>query len=70
MTRNAENSNQEPMVNKIDFPLVDLHAHLEGELSMERAMQIAEERGVQLGVVEHGGRGQAIQSRPSACMPA
>lgn len=43
------------------IPLVDLHAHLEGELPVEEAVQIAAERGVTLGVVEHGGRGQAIE---------
>jgi histidinol phosphatase-like PHP family hydrolase len=48
--------------NELDrgIPLIDLHAHLEGELPVERAVQIAEERGVTLGVVEHGGRGQTI----------
>jgi histidinol phosphatase-like PHP family hydrolase len=43
-----------------DIPLVDLHAHLEGELSLPEAMQIAEKRGVTLGVVDHGGRGQVL----------
>ena len=42
------------------IPLVDLHAHLEGELPVERAVQMARDRGVMLGIVEHGGRGQAI----------
>ena len=42
------------------IPLVDLHAHLEGALSVERAVQLADERGVVLGMVEHGGRGQAL----------
>jgi hypothetical protein len=43
-----------------EIPLADLHAHLEGELPAAQAVQIARERGVTLGVVEHGGRGQTI----------
>jgi histidinol phosphatase-like PHP family hydrolase len=46
----------------LDFALADLHAHLEEEISLERALEIAQERGVTLGVVEHGGRGQALHN--------
>jgi hypothetical protein len=42
------------------IPLVDLHAHLAGDLPVERAVHIARGRGVTLGVVEHGGRGETI----------
>lgn len=48
-----------------NIPLVDLHAHLEGEITVERAVQIAQKLGVTLGVVEHGGRGQAISDDES-----
>lgn len=36
-----------------DFPLVDLHVHLSQELPIERALELAEERGVTLGIVDH-----------------
>lgn len=49
-----------PPHNELGIPLVDLHAHLEGETSIERALEIARARGVRLGVVEHGGRGQPL----------
>jgi len=41
-------------------PLLDLHVHVEEGLSLERALQLARERGVRFGVVEHGGHGQPI----------
>ena len=44
----------------IDFPLVDFHVHLEGDITLERAVQLSKERGVQFGIVEHGGRGETI----------
>jgi histidinol phosphatase-like PHP family hydrolase len=60
VTSNADDLYQKPAAAGLDFPLVDLHAHLEGELLLERALEIAQARGVTLGVVEHGGRGQAL----------
>jgi histidinol phosphatase-like PHP family hydrolase len=47
---------------KPDFPLIDFHAHLEGEITLEKALQLAKERGVKLGVTEHGGFGQPLGS--------
>jgi histidinol phosphatase-like PHP family hydrolase len=38
---------------------------LEGELPVDEAVEIASERGVTLGVVEHGGRGQPIDDDAS-----
>jgi histidinol phosphatase-like PHP family hydrolase len=38
---------------KFSFPLVDLHVHLTEEFPIERMMQIAGERGVKFGIVEH-----------------
>jgi len=60
MIPGADSSMAKSMRSGIDFPLVDLHAHLEGDLSLERAVQLAQERDVKLGIVEHGGRGQEI----------
>jgi histidinol phosphatase-like PHP family hydrolase len=65
MTPPADVLDQRTAATEFDFPLVDLHAHLEGELSLERALEIAQARGVTLGVVEHGGRGQALHDTAS-----
>jgi histidinol phosphatase-like PHP family hydrolase len=46
----------------VDFPLVDYHVHLEGGVDLERAVQISKERGVQFGIVEHGGQGEGLDS--------
>jgi len=43
------------------FPVVDYHAHaLEDKLPLERIVEMAAQRGVKLGVVEHGGFGQPL----------
>jgi histidinol phosphatase-like PHP family hydrolase len=57
---NADRTAQIPLHGELGIPLVDLHAHLEGQISIERALEIARTRGVYLGVVEHGGRGEAL----------
>jgi histidinol phosphatase-like PHP family hydrolase len=36
-----------------DFPLVDLHCHLTNEFTIDTVMQIAKERNVKFGIVEH-----------------
>ncbi|UCE50528.1 MAG: hypothetical protein JSW47_10265 [Phycisphaerales bacterium] len=45
-----------------DFAIADLHVHLSGRLSIERAMQVAKERGVKFGVVEHPGHNYKIKT--------
>ncbi len=47
---------------ELDFPLVDFHSHIEGNFTVEEAVRLAEKRGVKLGIVEHGGFGEAIGS--------
>ena len=42
MTSDARDDDQIAAAAALDFALVDLHAHLEGELSVERALQIAQ----------------------------
>jgi histidinol phosphatase-like PHP family hydrolase len=37
------------------FPLVDYHVHLDSVVTLERALQISNERGVKFGIVEHAG---------------
>jgi hypothetical protein len=38
-----------------DFPLRDLHVHLTDRFSIQQAMEIAQERNVQFGILEHPG---------------
>lgn len=40
---------------ELDFPLIDYHAHLGGEVTLERALRISRRRGVKFGIVEHAG---------------
>lgn len=47
---------------KVDFPIVDLHVHLSGQLSIEQAMRVAKERGVKFGIVEHPGHNYKIKT--------
>jgi hypothetical protein len=44
-----------------DFPLWDLHVHLTDRFSIKQVMEIAHERNVRFGIVEHPGQG-AIRS--------
>jgi histidinol phosphatase-like PHP family hydrolase len=46
----AAEAAQEP-----DLPLIDYHAHLGGEVTLERALAISRRRGVKFGIVEHAG---------------
>jgi len=43
-----------------DFPVIDFHAHVEPPLTIARALELAKERGVKIGVPEHGGRNQVL----------
>lgn len=47
---------------ELDFPITDLHVHLSGRLSIERAVQVAAERRVQFGIVEHPGHNYRIKT--------
>jgi len=38
-----------------DFPIIDFHAHVEGNFTLERALQLAKARGAKLGLAEHAG---------------
>lgn len=37
------------------IPLVDYHVHLDARITLEKALQLSEERGVKFGIVEHAG---------------
>jgi len=40
---------------ELGFPLIDFHAHVEDDMTLERALELAGQRGVKLGIAEHGG---------------
>jgi histidinol phosphatase-like PHP family hydrolase len=50
------------MPHKPSFPVVDYHVHLSNLLSIEQAVTVAKERGVQIGIVEHPGAGYPINT--------
>ena len=47
---------------KPSFPVTDYHVHLSNALSIEQAVGVAKERGVQIGILEHPGPGYAINT--------
>ncbi len=49
-------------VQKPAFPVADYHVHLSPTLSIEQALQLGKERGVQIGIVEHPGPGYPINT--------
>ena len=44
------------------FPVADYHVHLSEHLSIEQAVDLAKQRGVQIGIVEHPGPGYKLNS--------
>ena len=44
------------------FAVTDYHVHLSNTLSIEQALQLGKERGVQIGIVEHPGPGYPINT--------
>ena len=47
---------------KPTFPVFDHHVHLSPELSIEQALALGKERGVQIGILEHPGPGFPINT--------
>jgi len=47
---------------RANFPLVDLHAHLKGGLSLEQALALSRETGMFLGVAANCGKGLPIET--------
>jgi len=47
---------------KPSFPVTDYHVHLSPELTIDKALALGKERGVQLGVLEHPGPNFAIRT--------
>jgi histidinol phosphatase-like PHP family hydrolase len=52
---NSETNSEQ---SKVDFPIVDYHVHLSGNI--ELAVELSKKRGVQFGIVEHPGPGYKI----------
>jgi len=47
---------------KPSFPVADYHVHLSDQLSIEQAVKLGKERGVNIGIVEHPGPGYKINT--------
>ena len=44
------------------FPVADLHVHLSDQLSIQQAVALGKQRGIQIGIVEHPGPGYRINT--------
>jgi hypothetical protein len=44
------------------FPVADYHVHLSNTLTIDQAVQLGKDRGVQIGILEHPGPGYAINT--------
>jgi hypothetical protein len=51
---------------KANFPLVDLHAHLKGGLTLEQALALSRDTGIFLGIAANCGKGFPIQTDAEA----
>jgi len=51
-----------PAPPKPSFPVADYHVHLSNTLSIDQALQLGKDRGVQIGIVEHPGTGYPLNS--------
>jgi len=47
---------------KPPFPVHDYHVHLSNTLTIDQALQLAKDRGVQIGILEHPGPGYPINT--------
>jgi len=51
------NTTDPPAPPKPTFPVADYHVHLSNTLSIDQAVQLSKDRGVQIGILEHPGPG-------------
>jgi histidinol phosphatase-like PHP family hydrolase len=51
-----------PTATGLDFPIVDFHVHVEGATTIEHVLQLARQRGVKVGIAEHGGVGEGMKT--------
>src|SRR5215472_12095629 len=47
---------------KPSFPVADYHVHLSEHLSIDQAVALGKERGIQIGILEHPGPGYPINT--------
>jgi histidinol phosphatase-like PHP family hydrolase len=47
---------------KPQFPVADYHVHLSNTLTIDRALQLGKDRGVNIGIVEHPGEGFPLRT--------
>jgi histidinol phosphatase-like PHP family hydrolase len=62
LSRAASASTAEPTFAKPAFPVADYHVHLSEHLSIEQAVDLGKQRGVQIGIVEHPGQSYKINT--------
>ncbi len=62
VSRDSDSRNSTAAPAKPAFPVTDYHVHLSPTLTIDRALALGKERGVQLGIVEHPGPGYAINT--------
>ena len=51
---------------KNNFPLVDLHTHLKGGLTLDQALEVSRKTGMGLGIAVNGGQGFPVQNDEAA----
>ena len=60
--RPADSGGHATLPPKPAFPVTDYHVHLSPTLTIEQALALGKERGVQLGILEHPGTGSSINN--------
>ncbi len=49
-------------MNTLNFPIIDYHVHLSQDLGIEEAVALAEERGMEFGIVQHPGMAYDLET--------
>jgi histidinol phosphatase-like PHP family hydrolase len=52
----------QPASSGLDFPIVDYHVHVEGGTTIQHVLELARQRGVKVGIAEHGGVGEGMKT--------
>jgi histidinol phosphatase-like PHP family hydrolase len=52
----------EPAATGLDFPIVDYHVHVEDGTTIQHVLELARQRGVKVGIAEHGGVGEGMKT--------
>ncbi len=62
LARTSVHSMAATPVDGLDFPIIDFHAHVEGNFTLKRALELAKARGAKLGLAEHAGCKEAVHN--------